>query len=184
MHAISDRRGILEVDHFLNGMSISQNAFQCFEATRTSTTARETEVHSRGGCGITSWGSIAECLPRRIARQWRDRWNNYLSPSAVNGPWTSEDEELLCDQFSVNGPSWRRIALVFPTRREINVKSRWPLIQHRIRKNSATQLCRFASPVLLEPTPQAPAVFAASENGCDFTQEDNVDFASDFEQWF
>jgi hypothetical protein len=134
--------------------------------------------------GITCWGSIAERLPSRNPRQSRDRWNNYLSPSAVNGAWTSKEEELLFDQFSVHGPSWRRIALVFSTRTEINVKCWWQLIQCRMRNNSATQLGRFAIPVLLEPKPQAPGVFVGSESDCNFTQEDNVDFPSDFELWF
>ena len=84
--------------------------------------------------GNDDWVSISNKMSGRNPRQCRDRWNNYLSPNVVNGPWTKEEEQLLQEKFEEFGPSWKCIATFFPTRTAINVKSRFNLMQRRIKK--------------------------------------------------
>jgi hypothetical protein len=61
---------------------------------------------------------------------------NYLSPAVGNGPWTPEEEQLLFLKYNEIGPLWRRIALFFTGRTDINVKSRWNLIQRRMKRQA------------------------------------------------
>lgn len=81
------------------------------------------------------WNEIAQQMKTgRNARQCRERWLNYLSPSVVNGPWTDEEEELLCNKYNEIGPHWKKIAFYFPTRTDINIKSHYHLLERRKRK--------------------------------------------------
>jgi hypothetical protein len=73
-------------------------------------------------------------MPGRNARQCKDRWHNFLSPDVINGPWTDEEEALLCSKFGALGNSWKLIATFFPGRTEINVKSHWQVMQRRIKR--------------------------------------------------
>lgn len=84
--------------------------------------------------GTNDWQSISHQMPGRNSRQCRDRWQNYLSPDVVNGPWTPEEEELLVKKYEELGPSWKQIATFFPTRTDINIKSRWHLRERRLKK--------------------------------------------------
>jgi hypothetical protein len=86
--------------------------------------------------GTKNWDEIAARLPGRNSRQCRDRWDSYLSPTIGNGPWTAEEEALLTDLVGQFGSSWKRIAISFPSRTDINVKSRWQLMQRRARKQA------------------------------------------------
>ena len=72
-----------------------------------------------------TWSAVAEQLPGRTARQCRDRWVNYLSPSNKNGPWTHEEDQLLAEKYIEHGPQWTTIAKFFDGRSENNVKNRW-----------------------------------------------------------
>jgi hypothetical protein len=113
--------------------------------------------------GTSDWQRIAEAVSGRNARQCRDRWLNYLSPDVGNGPWTSEDDQLLLSKYEQFGPAWRRIASFFePGRTEINVKSRWLRIQRQNRKRMVRgELIRglripFRIPVPPPPPPPNP----------------------------
>jgi hypothetical protein len=86
--------------------------------------------------GVDDWRRIARLVPGRNARQCKERWENYLSPSIGNAPWTPEEEQLLLQRYSEIGPLWKRIASFFAARTDINVKSRWRLIQRRIRRQA------------------------------------------------
>jgi hypothetical protein len=81
--------------------------------------------------GVNNWASIARQMQNRNARQCRDRWNSFLSPDIVNGPWTEEEEELLREEFALLGNSWKQITLKFPGRTDVNVKSHWLVMQRR-----------------------------------------------------
>ncbi|KAK8838853.1 hypothetical protein M9Y10_032895 [Tritrichomonas musculus] len=86
--------------------------------------------------GSYNWKTISKYMPNRNPRQCRDRWLNYLSPDVVNGPWTLEEEELLVKKYEELGPSWKQIATFFPSRTDINIKSRWNLRERRLKKES------------------------------------------------
>jgi hypothetical protein len=84
--------------------------------------------------GTADWPRIARLIPGRNARQCKDRWCNFLSPDVVNGPWTDEEESLLCNKFAALGNSWKLISSFFQGRTEINVKSHWQMMQRRIKR--------------------------------------------------
>jgi hypothetical protein len=86
--------------------------------------------------GLDDWHRIAQRVPGRSSRQCKERWENYLSPSIGNAPWTPEEEQLLLQKYSEIGPLWKQIASFFTARTHINVKSRWNLIQRRIRRQA------------------------------------------------
>ena len=96
-----------------------------------------------------TWIAVAEQLPGRTPRQCRDRWVNYLSPSNKNGPWTSEEDQLLTEKYMEHGPQWTTIAKFFDGRSENNVKNRW----YTYLKNKFQPTNKIHS---ITPTPQKP----------------------------
>jgi hypothetical protein len=87
--------------------------------------------------GTGDWMMISRKMIGRRARQCRERWENYLSPDVQNGPWTHEEEQHLLEVYNTVGAKWKHIATFFPSRTDINVKSRWQLIQRRINRPPA-----------------------------------------------
>lgn len=86
--------------------------------------------------GTQNWVKISQQIQGRNPRQCRDRWLNYLSPNVKNGPWSSEEDELLLIKYNEYGPSWKKIASFFPTRTDINIRSRWQLKERRQKKEN------------------------------------------------
>lgn len=84
---------------------------------------------------MSDWCKIADNMPNRNARQCRDRWINYLSPTVVNGKWTEEEDHLLIEKYLTMGNCWRQIAAFFPTRTDINIKNRFRKLQRRMHKD-------------------------------------------------
>lgn len=75
--------------------------------------------------GPRKWNQIAMSLPGRTGRQCRDRYQNYLSPSLINGPWSIEEDQLLKQKVLEIGQHWNKIAKFFNGRSSNNVKNRW-----------------------------------------------------------
>jgi hypothetical protein len=107
--------------------------------------------------GDADWDEVAVRLRGRNPRQCRDRWLSYLSPDIGNGPWTTEEEMLLLEEQAKYGTAWKRIAQSFPGRTDINVKSRFLLIQRRLRKKASLRL--FVAPVLTPSIATRPLPF-------------------------
>jgi hypothetical protein len=89
--------------------------------------------------GTTDWTDIARRMEGRNARQCRDRWVSYLSPDVQNAPWTAAEEQDLLFLHQQLGPKWKQIATFFTARTDINVKSRWNLIQRRILRTAKAE---------------------------------------------
>lgn len=79
--------------------------------------------------GSKDFKKIASFMPGRTPRQVRERYKNYLSPEVNNGPWSRDEDALLCQKFMELGPKWSKIADFFPSRSDINVKNRWTSIK-------------------------------------------------------
>jgi hypothetical protein len=86
--------------------------------------------------GTQDWPLIARHMGGgRSTRQCRERWQNYLRPGIVNGPWTKEEEDLLVEKYAEIGPLWRNLQQFFPTRTDIDLKNHWQKRQRRMRHN-------------------------------------------------
>jgi hypothetical protein len=96
--------------------------------------------------GSDNWQAVAAQIPGRKARQCRDRWLNYLSPAVVNGRWTPAEDDLLRAKYDQFGTTWKHIAAFFPSRTDINVRSRWQVLQRRAKKQAAAQQPSRVSP--------------------------------------
>lgn len=81
--------------------------------------------------GESNWNEVANRIGTRTARQCRERFKNYLSPSIKNDPWTEEDNETLRLKYAEFGPKWSQIAKFFPTRSEVNIKNHWTLLYNK-----------------------------------------------------
>lgn len=75
--------------------------------------------------GPRRWNQIALSLPGRTGRQCRDRFQNYLNPLLINGPWSHEEDILLEQKVYELGQHWNKIARFFKGRSSNNVKNRW-----------------------------------------------------------
>ncbi|KAK8853873.1 hypothetical protein M9Y10_016416 [Tritrichomonas musculus] len=72
-----------------------------------------------------NWHEIAQKLHGRTARQCRDRWTNYLSPSNSFAPWTQEEDELIVQKVNEIGTKWSTIAKYIKGRSDNTIKNRW-----------------------------------------------------------
>ncbi|OHT05508.1 hypothetical protein TRFO_26784 [Tritrichomonas foetus] len=73
----------------------------------------------------TNWHEVAQKLPGRTARQCRDRWTNYLSPSNSFAPWTKEEDLLVIEKVNEFGTRWSVIAKYIEGRSDNTIKNRW-----------------------------------------------------------
>lgn len=128
--------------------------------------------------GTANWAPISKQMPGRNSRQCRDRWLNYLSPDVVNGPWTAEEDELLVQKYNEIGPYWKKIAAFFPTRTDINIKSRWNLRERRIKKEKLEAAKNLYYKGILSPTKLPDNSNTNSANNNDQTNEKSSDVQS------
>ena len=81
--------------------------------------------------GTQDWNVIASKMENRNARQCRERWENYLSPSVNRAPFTPEEDLLLMQKYQELGAKWVSISKSFNNRTDISVKSRWMVLKRR-----------------------------------------------------
>lgn len=74
--------------------------------------------------GTDNWQLIAQRMGNRTARQCRDRWKHYLSPTANSKEWDEEEDKLLFENYEKIGPHWGKLASLFPGRTSIGVRNR------------------------------------------------------------
>jgi hypothetical protein len=84
--------------------------------------------------GDDDWFTISCLMPGRNARQCRERWHHYLTPTVTSLPFTPEEDARLRQKFSELGAKWKAIAAFFPGRTDINIKNRWLLLARRNRR--------------------------------------------------
>ena len=103
--------------------------------------------------GTSNWPAVAREMRTRDARQCRDRWQNYLCPNIVNGPWTDAEDELLYKEYHAHGSAWRVIARAFPTRTDVSIKNRWRQLERRSKRKKRSVAVLSTQP----PKPPEPA---------------------------
>ncbi|EAY20711.1 Myb-like DNA-binding domain containing protein [Trichomonas vaginalis G3] len=84
--------------------------------------------------GCTDWNEIADKMPGRNARQCKERWEKYLSPTVNKGPYSYEEDQTILEQYEVYGSQWVKIASHLKGRSDASVKARFKLLMRR--KNS------------------------------------------------
>lgn len=85
--------------------------------------------------GQKQWDVIARNFTDRTARQCRDRWKHYLSPSVTpKKDWTITEDRLLLQCTQKYGAQWAALVKFFPGRTDINLKNRWNKLQRKSKK--------------------------------------------------
>jgi hypothetical protein len=109
-----------------------------------------------GVYGNDDWQSIASHFSGRTARQCRERWAYYLSPSVTNGPWSPEEDALLLDKFQEFGSQWNKMRSFFQGRSHINIKNRCQTLIRRRRNASGCGTADQQSPGVSGDQPPNP----------------------------
>lgn len=84
--------------------------------------------------GTNKWKHIARCFKNKTAKQCRNRWMNYLSPSITRGTWTEEEDALILRNFEQYGPKWVKMQEDMPKRTANDIRMRYLKLHRRIEK--------------------------------------------------
>lgn len=95
--------------------------------------------------GERAWNVIHTLMPGRSARQCRERWNLYLSPTVNNEPWTPDEVVKLYTLYAAVGPQWTLLSHQFPNRTANNIKNR---LKQCLRR--AQRMCRIPDKATLD----------------------------------
>ena len=76
------------------------------------------------GMPKVNWKYVANQMDGRTARQCRERYKNYLSPSIRLAPWTPEEDALLLQKYHEFGPRWSFMKQFFDKRESVSLKNR------------------------------------------------------------
>mmetsp|Transcript_18881 Transcript_18881/g.31865 ORF Transcript_18881/g.31865 Transcript_18881/m.31865 type:complete len:341 (-) Transcript_18881:194-1216(-) len=85
--------------------------------------------------GFEHWGKVAERMPGRTSKQCRERWANYLDPSLLKTPFSSEEDAIIIEMQRQVGNKWALISRQLPGRTENGVKLRFNWLSKQIGDN-------------------------------------------------
>jgi hypothetical protein len=78
-----------------------------------------------------TWAQISDCMPGFTARQLRERWCNYLSPTLKTGSWTEEEDEELMNLYREWGAKWGIIGTQLGNRAAPDIKNRYQRVKNK-----------------------------------------------------
>ncbi|OHS95623.1 Myb-like DNA-binding domain containing protein [Tritrichomonas foetus] len=78
--------------------------------------------------GTNKWSLIASIIGNLTARQCRERYKNYLSPTINSDPWSPEEDLILAQKYMLLGPKWSLISTFFKGRTHVSIKNRFNLL--------------------------------------------------------
>jgi hypothetical protein len=141
-------------------ISSSRRMFSTDEDTRLKALVAE--------LGDRDWKQITDRMPSRTARQCRERYRNYLSPSLSTLPWTESEDELLQMKIRQIGQKWAQMAHFFVGRSDVSLKNRWATlcasgISRRRSKPAPLPEKKPPVPPILAPEPEPKAEEAPVE---------------------
>jgi hypothetical protein len=96
--------------------------------------------------GANNWDIAASLLPGRSARQCRERWTKYLSPTNSFEPFTPEEDRLLMQLHAQWGSKWMKMSQFFKNRTDITLKNRWLVLMRQQRKATKDDVTEMAVP--------------------------------------
>jgi hypothetical protein len=102
-----------------------------------------------------TWSQIADRMPGFTARQLRERWCNYISPTLKTSRWTDEEDRELLRLHGELGPRWGVIGGRLGNRSAPDIKNRFQSLRNRFEKSSVRP------PTERPPPRMEPAVFGA-----------------------
>ena len=127
-----DKLNCKKICHFISKMSKST-----FFVPHCRFTRQEDEqlINIVNKLGPHSWQQIANSLGNiKTARQYRERYLNYLSPSISKEPWSHEEDMLLLNLYSMYGPKWSFISQFMPGRSAPRIKNHYVTISKHFSK--------------------------------------------------
>lgn len=75
---------------------------------------------------VATWCSLLHHFPGKTAQQIAGRWEKVLNPSLVKGSWTREEDEIIVEFVTKNGPkNWVKLAESLPGRIGKQCRERW-----------------------------------------------------------
>lgn len=92
--------------------------------------------------GFGEWDKISKRMNGRSKRQCRERYKLYLSPNVDNGPWNDDEDKKLIQLFKVIGPKWTELSTYFCNRTDVNIKSRWKVLERKLVKENSTSFLK------------------------------------------
>lgn len=101
--------------------------------------------------GSNDWQRISSFMENRTARQCRERWINYLTPSAP--PWTPEEDHQLKTLVDTFGAKWTLLEKFFSRRSDTALKNRYAVISGR-KPPRTTPLSPIVPTPLTAPAPE------------------------------
>jgi hypothetical protein len=81
--------------------------------------------------GAHNWRDIAERIPGRTGKQWRERWLDNLSPDVLTDKWSADEDLILIQRQSEFGNAWVKIRAFLPGRSIGAIKNRWNWFSRR-----------------------------------------------------
>jgi hypothetical protein len=142
--------------------------------------------------GHNDWYAISLRMPGRTARQCKERWMNYLSPTLNTAAWTAEEDQLLLEKQRELGSKWAQIAKFFPNRTDGMVKNRFNRLERRQARVYEVNFKCDATALLwmFRFAPHPPAARAASQKAIEPTpipEPTAIEFPAstdpDFDSW-
>jgi hypothetical protein len=80
------------------------------------------------------WDLIAPKMAGRNARQCRERWLHYLSPSVSMLPWMADEDKMIEEKVERYGKRWKGMETYFPGRTDTQIKNRYKVLCRRRQK--------------------------------------------------
>ncbi|EAX83065.1 Myb-like DNA-binding domain containing protein [Trichomonas vaginalis G3] len=77
------------------------------------------------------WKTVAHQMGNKNARQCKDRWVNYLSPTVNRSKFSFQEDILLLEKYNIYGPKWVFISKFFENRTDVNIKARFLILKRR-----------------------------------------------------
>lgn len=133
--------------------------------------------------GDQNWITVSSMVPKRNAKQCRERWKTQIDPDLNKNEWKPEGDEILISFHEQIGNSWVEIAPHLPGRSPMAVKNRfsWLSNRNKIPSKSKQKYLIRSNSVPMPMISRKPCAPAQQEG--DHIENDDVITTSGIIQW-